>query len=186
MRLAENTGRKNRQKSPSGHHRTILSGYIFATKATMDNRKKTVKQQYLLYMASQYGELGLLTAEIRWRVWGTPANLNQFRVLASLLHRRRSTEVNETLQNVWPSPGPVNYIHFWRLLPPDGTLLAAKFTLHSSLAFSYIGSVTAQHWSSGRQPNFVAWYKELNYGTFAEGATYIWLGGHHVEHRPTF
>jgi len=37
-RLAENTGRK---KSPSGHHRTTLSGYIFATKACMDNRKKT-------------------------------------------------------------------------------------------------------------------------------------------------
>jgi len=36
------------------------------------------------------------------------------------------------------------------------------------------------------QPNFVAWYKEWNYGTFAEGATYIWLGSHHVGHRPTF
>ena len=40
--------------------------------------------------------------------------------------------------------------------------------------------------SSGRQPNFAAWYKEWNYGTFAEGATYIRLGGHHAEHRPTF
>jgi len=29
---------------------------------------------------------GLLTAEIRWRVWGTPANFNGFRVLAALLH----------------------------------------------------------------------------------------------------
>jgi len=29
-------------------------------------------------------------------------------------------------------------------------------------------------------------YKEWNYGTFAEGATYIQLGGHHVGHRPTF
>jgi len=28
-------------KSPSGHHRTILSGYIFATKAYIDNREKT-------------------------------------------------------------------------------------------------------------------------------------------------
>ena len=27
---------------------------------------------------------GLLTAEIRWRVWGTPANFNRFRVLAAL------------------------------------------------------------------------------------------------------
>ena len=124
--------------------------------------------------------IGQLTAEVCWRVWGTPANLNRFRVLASLLHRRRSTEVNKTWKNVWPSPGLVNYIHFWRLLPPDGILPAAKFTLHSSLAFSYIGSVTARHSSSGRQPNFVAWYKEWNYGTFAR------LGGHHVGHRSTF
>jgi len=29
---------------------------------------------------------GLLTAEICWRVWGTPANFNGFHVLAALLH----------------------------------------------------------------------------------------------------
>ena len=29
---------------------------------------------------------GLLTAEIRWRVCGTPANFNGFCVLAALLH----------------------------------------------------------------------------------------------------
>jgi len=28
------------KKLPSGHHRTTLSGYIFATKARIDNRKK--------------------------------------------------------------------------------------------------------------------------------------------------
>ena len=48
---------KSRQKSPSGHHGTTLSGYIFATKAHIDNRKKSVKQQYLLHMSSQCGEL---------------------------------------------------------------------------------------------------------------------------------
>ena len=32
----------------------------------------------------------------------------------------------------------------------------------------------------------VWWYKEWNYGTFAEGATYIRLRGHHVGHRPAF
>jgi len=37
-RLSENTGRKN---SPSGHHHTTMSGCIFATKARIDNRKKT-------------------------------------------------------------------------------------------------------------------------------------------------
>jgi len=62
----------------------------------------------------------------------------------------------------------------------------AKLTSRLSIAFSYIGSVTARHSTSGRQPNFVAWYKEWNYGTFSEGATCIQQGGHHVEHRPTF
>ena len=40
-----------RQKSPSGHHHTALSGYIFAIKAHIDNRKKLVKQQYVLQMS---------------------------------------------------------------------------------------------------------------------------------------
>jgi len=36
------------------------------------------------------------------------------------------------------------YIHFRRLLPHRGILSGAQFTLCSSLAFSYIGSVTAR------------------------------------------
>jgi len=32
---------KSRQKLPSGHHRTTSSSYNFATKACIDNRKKT-------------------------------------------------------------------------------------------------------------------------------------------------
>ena len=85
-------------------------------------------------------------------------------------------------------PGLVHYIpgiHFWGLLTPSGILPVEKFTLRSSLAFSYTGSVTAWHSSSGHQPNFMAWYKEWNNGTFAERATYIQLGGHHVGHWPT-
>jgi len=33
---------KRRQKSPSGHHSTTLSGYIFATKARIDKQKKNL------------------------------------------------------------------------------------------------------------------------------------------------
>jgi len=62
--------------------------------------KKLVKQQYLLHMSSQMVNFGQLTAEIGWRVWGTPENFNGFRVLASSLHRRRSTDVNQTLHDV--------------------------------------------------------------------------------------
>jgi len=49
--------------------------------------------------------LGPLATEIGWQVWNTPANFNGFLVLASLLHRRCSMEVNQTLHNVWLSPG---------------------------------------------------------------------------------
>jgi len=63
-----------------------MSGYVFATKACIDNRKKLVKQQYLPHMCLQYGKLGPLAAEIGSLVWDTPANFNGFRVLAALLH----------------------------------------------------------------------------------------------------
>jgi len=39
---------------------------------------------------------GPIAAEIDWRVWDSPANFNGFRVLASLLQRRHSTEANQT------------------------------------------------------------------------------------------
>jgi len=76
-----------------------LSGYIFATKARIDNRKKKlVKQQYLLHMSSQYGELtGPLAAEICPVVWGTPANVHGFRVLAASLHGTPVLGVSQTL-----------------------------------------------------------------------------------------
>ena len=41
---------------------------------------------------------GLLTAEICWRVWGTSANFNGFRVLAALLHGTLAVDVSETLR----------------------------------------------------------------------------------------
>jgi len=47
--LAENTGRK---KSPFRHHRTTLSGCIFAAEACINIRKKLVKHRYLLHMSS--------------------------------------------------------------------------------------------------------------------------------------
>jgi len=94
-----------------------------------------------------------LTAETGCRVWAPQA---------SLLHRRRSTDVNQTLLDVWPSAGLVRYIYIFRGSWPWGILPGATFTLRSRLALSYIGSVTARHWSSGREPNFAAWYKEWN------------------------
>ena len=74
---------KSRQKSPSGHHRTTLSDYIFATKTRIDNRKKNLlsSNMFITYPNNMVN-FGLLATEIGWPVWGTPANFNGFRVLS--------------------------------------------------------------------------------------------------------
>jgi len=43
-------------------------------------------------------KFGLLAAEIDPVVWGTPANLNGFRVLVALLHGSQVVSVSQTLQ----------------------------------------------------------------------------------------
>ena len=56
-RIADNTGRK---KSPKIRHQRAIAQLcraIFATKARIDNRKKSVKQRYLPHMLSHCGEL---------------------------------------------------------------------------------------------------------------------------------
>jgi len=84
MRLAGDTGRK---KSPSAHHHTTLSGYIFTTKARIDNRKKSLLNSNTPSTCSDnMANFGPLTAEIGSGVWGTPAKFYGFRVLAALLH----------------------------------------------------------------------------------------------------
>jgi len=106
-----NTGRKNyAKKSPSVRHRTTLSGYIFATKAYIYNREKLVKQQHL-NKSSQCGELRSNNGWDWLASLGHPANFNAFCVFASLLHRRRSTEVYQTSHDVWPSSALVQYIY---------------------------------------------------------------------------
>ena len=86
-----------------------MLGYIFATKARIDNRK----QRRLISPTCPHNmvNFGLLTAAIGSGVWGTPANFNGFRVLAALPQRRRSQEANQSLHDVWPSPALVHYIY---------------------------------------------------------------------------
>ena len=68
---------------------------------------------------------GLLTAEICWRVWGTPANFKGFRVLAALLHSTVIVGISQTLRHwQWAPPifgraaitlgiGPHSSFIFW-------------------------------------------------------------------------
>jgi len=88
----------SRQKSPSGQHRTTLSGYIFATKVRIDNRKNLLSNNISSTCPHNMVNFGPLTAEIRWRVWGSPATFNGFRVLAALMHGSQVVGVSQTLR----------------------------------------------------------------------------------------
>jgi len=88
------------KNSPSGHHHTTLLGYIFATKALIDNRKKNLLNGNISFTCHHnMVNFGPLTPEICWRVWCTPANFNGFCVLAVLLHSTLLVGVSQTLQH---------------------------------------------------------------------------------------
>jgi len=86
------------KKSPSGHHRTTLSGYIFATKALIDNRKKLVKQQYLLHMSLQYGELRPTNGWDPLTSLGHPCKFQLVSRLGSVTAQRLVVGVSQTLR----------------------------------------------------------------------------------------
>jgi len=91
---------KNRQKvaicAPSYN---FVSGYIFATKAHIDNRKKNwLSSNISSRCPHSMVNFGLLAVEIDPVVWDTPANFNDFRVLASLLHGSQVVSVSQSLR----------------------------------------------------------------------------------------
>jgi len=88
---------KKSQKSSSGHHRTTLSCYIFATNAYIDNRKKNVLSSNISSTCPHnMVNFGPQAAEIVSLVWGTPGNFNGFRVLAALVHGTLVVGVSQT------------------------------------------------------------------------------------------
>jgi len=88
------------KNSPSGHHRTTLSGYIFATKARIVNQKKNLLNS-IVSPTCRYNmvNFGPLAAAIRWRVWGTPANFSRYCILAALLHGTLVVGISQTLRH---------------------------------------------------------------------------------------
>jgi len=98
-RLAQNAGRKKSQKCR--HLGTIPQ--LCRTISSQLRRvwtigKKLVKQQYLLHMSTQYGELRPTSGWDRFVSLGHPANFNEFRVLAALLHGTLVVGVSQTLR----------------------------------------------------------------------------------------
>jgi len=85
------------QKSPFWHHRTTLSGYVFGTKACIDNREKNLLNSNTSSTCpDNIVNFGLPMAEICWQVWRTPANFNGFHILAALLRSTLVVGVSQT------------------------------------------------------------------------------------------
>ena len=82
---------------------------------------------------------------------GHPSKFQWVSHLGFITAYRRSVEVNQTLHDVWPSPGLVRYIHFLEHLPPNGILPVAKiFAIWS--AFNRVHHLylagRPSHWAS--------------------------------------
>jgi len=73
-----------------------LLGCIFSTKAHIANRKKWLNSNISSTRPHNMANVCPLAAEIGPIVWGTPANVNGFRVLAALLHGTPVVGVSQT------------------------------------------------------------------------------------------
>jgi len=110
------------------------------------SEKKLVRQQYLLHTSPQYGTayLGLRSVP----EFGAPQQISTgfacwFRYCSDVADRRQ-TKFARCLAVCWAA---TLYIHFQGLLPSNGNLPCARFTLCPRLAFCYIGTVSAWHCS---------------------------------------
>jgi len=126
---------------------------------------------------------GPLTAEIRWRVWGTSANFNGYRVFIGFV--TALTSLNGPQPNfaryLAVSCAGTLYIHFRGLLPRNGILPAEKSTLRPSLAFCYIGTALKQ-WASAKVYGVVQWMELWNFRRgrhlYSAGRPSRWTSAH--------
>jgi len=161
------------KNSPSGDHRTTLSGHIFASDACIDNRKKILNSNVFF---TCFPTLRPTSGWDRFVILGHPSKFQRVSHFGFVLQRRRWKEANQTLRDVWPSPGLVHYIYTF-----GGSCPVTEFChVQHSLCVQVLRSLAA-----------------LLHGTlvvcvsqtlrrWTEGAIYIRQGGHHVGHWPTF
>jgi len=92
MQLSENTGRK--MCAIAQPCRTISS----QLRRVSTIGKNLLHSNTTCTCPHNMVNFGPLAAEICWRIWGTPANFNGFRVLAALLHGTLVVGVIQTLR----------------------------------------------------------------------------------------
>jgi len=81
---------KSRQKSPSRHHRTTLSGYVFAT------RKKLLSSNMSSTCPGNTANFGPLATEIGPVVWGHPCKFQRVSRLGSVTARHLVVGISQT------------------------------------------------------------------------------------------
>ena len=94
---------KSRQKSPSGTIAQLCRAISSQLRHVSTIGKKLLSSNMSSRCPHNMVNFGPLTAEIRWRIWGTPANFNGFPVLAALLLGSQVMIVNQTLRR-WTAP----------------------------------------------------------------------------------
>jgi len=152
-RLAGNTGREMMQRSPSAHHRTTLSGYIFATKARIDNGKNLLNRNISPY-ALQYGELWLTSGWDRFVNLGHPRKFQQVSCLGLVTAATSFTEGQPNFARCLAfSWAATLYIHLRGSCPWWNFATCKIHFTSKSCVLLYWQLVTARHSSSGRQPN---------------------------------
>ena len=108
-RLADNIGRKNYAKNRHLHHLTICRAIYSQLRHLSTIGESLLKSIIFSTCPHNMVNFGPLTAEIGLEVWGSLADFNGFRALGSLLHQRRSTDINQTLHDVWRHIGLLHY-----------------------------------------------------------------------------
>ena len=92
------------KKLPSGTMTQLCRVISSQRKHVSTIGKKLLNSNNFLTCYHNMAKFGPLTAEICWRVWGTPANFNGFRVLAALLHGTLVVGVSQTLRRWTEGP----------------------------------------------------------------------------------
>jgi len=98
-RLAENAGPKKVAKIAIWAPSHNFVGLYLRNQGTYQQPEKLLSSSMSSRRPHNMVNIGPLTAEIGWRVWGTPANFNGFCVLAALLHGTLVLGVSQTLRS---------------------------------------------------------------------------------------
>jgi len=155
-----------------------LSGCIFTTKAHISSRKKLLNSIMSYTCLHNMANFGPLTAEIGSGVWGTPANFTGFASClryGSDVSHRRPTKLRTMFGRLfgWYTV----YIIF------EGSWPLTEFCpVQNSLYVQVLRSPVLAALLHGTPAAGIS--RTLRRCTFADGATYIQQGGHHVGHGP--